>query len=142
MDTAKVWSADHWPYQNHDKDAKPHQGTSSILQTPILGLLGYGCTWHLQIQQKETRFGKLLSQRSLTISKSLSPSCNKELSKYFPEEIHDKWFKDKPSYQMKGCWNSDLNDELELMFDECGGELEKIECQESLCNKDADPPVS
>ena len=79
---------------------------------------------------------------SLTISKSLSPSCNKELSKYFPEEIHDKWFKDKPSYQMKGCWNSDLNDELELMFDECGGELEKIECQESLCNKDADPPVS
>jgi len=78
---------------------------------------------------------------SLTISKSLTPSCNKELSKYFPEEIQDKWFKDKPSYQMKGCWNSNLDNELELMFDECGGELEKEFCQESLCNKDADPPV-
>ena len=80
---------------------------------------------------------------SLTISKSLTKSCNKDLSKYFPEEIQDKWFKDKPSYQMKGCWNSNLTNELKTMFEECGGKLEKDEfCKESLCNKHADPPVS
>ena len=79
---------------------------------------------------------------SLTISKSLSKSCNRELSKYFPEEVKEKWFKGKPSYKMKGCWNSDLNNELNSMFHECGGKLEKVECQDSLCNKDSDPPVS
>ena len=38
------------PYPNQDQDAKLQSGTSSILQNPISGLRGHGCSLHLQNQ--------------------------------------------------------------------------------------------
>ena len=43
---------DHWPFQNQDQDAKLKSGTSSILQSPKLGLKGHGCSLHLQNQDE------------------------------------------------------------------------------------------
>ena len=43
---------DQWPYMNQDKDAKPHSGISSIPQS---SKLGYGCSLHLQIQDREPK---------------------------------------------------------------------------------------
>ena len=63
---------DQWPYPNQDNDAKPHPGTSSILQSPKWGLKGHVWSLHLQNQDREPKFGSLVYQRQVTISKSWS----------------------------------------------------------------------
>ena len=60
------------PYPNQDKDAKPHSGTSNILQGPKSGIKGYGYSLHLQNQDSEPKFGIWEYQRPLTLSKSIS----------------------------------------------------------------------
>ena len=47
---------DQWPYPIQDQDAKPHSGTSSVLQSPKWGLKGHGCSLHLQNQEREPKF--------------------------------------------------------------------------------------
>ena len=37
---------DQWPYPDHDQDAKPQSGTSSIFQSLKWGLKGHGCSFH------------------------------------------------------------------------------------------------
>merc|ERR1712081_94219 len=59
-------------YPSQDQDAKPQSGTSSILQSPKSGLKGHGCSLHLQIQDREPKFGSWVYQRQVTISKSRS----------------------------------------------------------------------
>ena len=77
------------------------------------------------------------SDRCVSIRVSKSPqlsSCSNKLAKYFPDQQH--------SYEMKGCWNSDFDNELEIMTNECGAIFEHLySCEGSLCNKDPDPPV-
>ena len=63
---------DQWPYPNEDQDAKPHSGTSSVLQSPKWGAKGHGCSLHLQNEDKEPKFGSWVSQRLVNISKSRS----------------------------------------------------------------------
>ena len=63
---------DQWPYPKQYKDAKPQSGTSSVLQSPKWGLKGHGCSLHLQNQDRESKFGSLVYQRPVTISKSRS----------------------------------------------------------------------
>jgi len=71
---------------------------------------------------------------SIRISESLLSSCSNKLAKYFPDQ--------QKSYEMKGCWNSDFDHELESMTDKCGATFEQFySCEGSLCNKDPDPPV-
>ena len=60
---------DQWPCPNQELDAKPQSGTSSILQSPKSGLKGYGCSLHLQNQDREPKFGSWVYQRPVTISK-------------------------------------------------------------------------
>ena len=60
---------DHLPYPNQDQNAKPQSGTFSVLQNPKLWLKGHECSFHLQIQDREPKFGSWLNQRPLTISK-------------------------------------------------------------------------
>ena len=47
---------DQWPYPDQDSDAKPQSGTSSILQSPKLGLKGHTCFLHLQDKDKMQKF--------------------------------------------------------------------------------------
>ena len=61
-----------WPYANHDQDAKPQLGTSSILKSPKSGLKGHGWSFHLQNQDREQKFRLWMNQRPMTISKSIS----------------------------------------------------------------------
>ena len=71
---------------------------------------------------------------SIRVSKSPLSSCSNKLAKYFPDQ--------QQSYEMKGCWNSDFDNELDLMTNECGAKFEhRYSCEGSLCNKDPDPPV-
>ena len=71
---------------------------------------------------------------SIRISKSPLRSCSNKLAKYFPPK--------QQSYEMKGCWNSDFDNALDLMTNECGAKFEhRYSCEGSLCNKDPDPPV-
>ena len=63
---------DQWPYPNQDPNAKPQSGNSSILQSPKWGLKGHGCSLHLQNQDREPKFGSLVYERPVTISKSSS----------------------------------------------------------------------
>jgi len=71
---------------------------------------------------------------SIRISKSPLRSCSNKLAKYFPPK--------QQSYEMKGCWNSDFDNELDLMTNECGAKFEhRYSCEGSLCNKDPDPPA-
>ena len=48
---------DQWEIPNQDQDAKSQWGTSSILQSPKLGLKGYGCSLYLQNQDRGPKFG-------------------------------------------------------------------------------------
>ena len=57
---------DQWPYPNQDQDAKPHSGTSSVLQSPKWGLKGHGCSLHLQNEEREPIFGSWVYQRPVT----------------------------------------------------------------------------
>ena len=41
---------DQQPYPNQDQYTKPQSGSSSVLQSPKLGLKGHGCSLHLQNQ--------------------------------------------------------------------------------------------
>ena len=59
-----------WPYPNHNQDAKPQSGTSSILQSPKWGPKGHGCSLHLQNQDREPKYGSWIYQGPVTISKS------------------------------------------------------------------------
>ena len=61
---------DQWPYSNQGQDAKLQSGTSSIFQSPKRGLKGYGCSLHLQNQDRVPKFGSWVYQRPVTISKS------------------------------------------------------------------------
>ena len=71
---------------------------------------------------------------SIRISKPPLSSCSNKLTKYFPDQ--------QQSYEMKGCWNSDFDDELQIMTNECSAKFEHLDsCEGSLCNKDPDPPV-
>ena len=63
---------DQWPYPNQDQDAKLQSWTSSILQSPKLGLKGHGSFLHLQNQGRDPKFGSWLYQRPVTIVKSRS----------------------------------------------------------------------
>merc|ERR1712112_583977 len=62
---------DQRPYPNQYQDAKPQSGTSSVLQSPRLGLRGHGCSLHLQNQDREPKFAIWVYQRPVTISKSI-----------------------------------------------------------------------
>ena len=69
---AKIWITvvkNQWPHPNQDQDAKPQIRTSSILQIQKWWLTGHGCSLHLQNQDMEQNFRKLVYQRPLTISK-------------------------------------------------------------------------
>ena len=66
------WIKDQWQYPNQYQDAKPQSGTASILQSPKSGLKGHGCSLHLQNQDKEPKFGSVVYQEPITISKSRS----------------------------------------------------------------------
>ena len=63
---------DQGPNPNQYQNAKPQSGTSSILQSPKLGLIGHACSLRLQNQDTGTKFGTLVYQRPGTISKSRS----------------------------------------------------------------------
>merc|ERR1711954_315143 len=63
---------DQCPYSNHYQDAKVQSETSSVLQSPKSGLKGYGCSLHLQNQDREPKFGIWVYQRPVTLSKSIS----------------------------------------------------------------------
>ena len=63
---------DQWPYPNPNQNAKPQPWTSSVLQSPKWGLEGHGCSLHLKNQDREPKFGSLVYQRPVTISKSRS----------------------------------------------------------------------
>ena len=65
---------DQWLYPNHEQDAKPKSGTSSILQSPKWGFKGHGYSLHLQNEDEEPKFGSWLYQTPVTISRSTS-SC-------------------------------------------------------------------
>ena len=51
-----------WQYPNHDEDIKHQSRTSSILQSPKLGLKGHAKSLHLQNWQTEPYFGKSVSK--------------------------------------------------------------------------------
>ena len=53
-------------YQNQDQDAKPQSGTSSVLQNPKSGHKGHGCSFHLENEDREPKFGSWLYQRPVT----------------------------------------------------------------------------
>ena len=57
-----------WPYPNQDQYAKPQSRTSSILQSPKLGLRGHRCSLHPQNQDEEQKLGSWVYLRPLTIS--------------------------------------------------------------------------
>ena len=59
---------DQWLYPNEDEDAKPQSGASSPHQSPKSGLKGYGCSLHLQYQDREPTFLTRIYQRPVTIS--------------------------------------------------------------------------
>merc|ERR1711954_432859 len=63
---------DQQPYPNQYQDAKLQSGPSSILQSPISGLEGHGCSLHLQNQHREPKFRIWVYQGPVTISKSIS----------------------------------------------------------------------
>ena len=63
---------DQWLYPSQYQDAKLQSGISSILQSSKLGLKGHGCSFHLQNQDREPKFGICVYQRPVTISKSIS----------------------------------------------------------------------
>ena len=65
---------DQWPYPNHNQDAKPQSGASSILQNPKIGQKGHGCSLHLHHQDRKPKFWSWLYQRPVNISKSW-PRC-------------------------------------------------------------------
>ena len=65
-----------WPYSNQDPNIKPESGKSSNLQSPKLGLQGYGCSLQLQNQDREPKFGIGVYQRQVTISISISRPKN------------------------------------------------------------------
>ena len=58
------------PSPNQDQDGHPQSGTSSVLQSPKSGIKGHGCSLnlHLQIQDRETKFGTGVYQRPVPIS--------------------------------------------------------------------------
>ena len=60
------------PYSNQDQDIKPQSGSSSIVQTPKLGIKGHGCSLHLQNQDRDQIFGIWVYQRLVNIFKSIS----------------------------------------------------------------------
>ena len=60
---------DQWTYPNQDQDAKPHLGSSSVLQSPKSVLKGHICSLHLQKQYRKPKFARLMYQRPVTISK-------------------------------------------------------------------------
>ena len=57
-----------YPYQ--EQDAIPQSGTSSILQSHKSGLIGHGCSLHLQNQDRQPKFRSWMYQKPLTISKA------------------------------------------------------------------------
>ena len=59
---------DQWPYPYQDQDTKPQSRTSSLLQSPKLGLKGHGCSLYLQNQDRaKTQLSNLvLTQICLT----------------------------------------------------------------------------
>ena len=61
-----------WPYPNQEQDVKPQLGTSSVLQSPKLGLKGHGWALHLKNQGREPKFGIIGYQRIMNIFKSRS----------------------------------------------------------------------
>ena len=63
---------DHWQYLNQDHDVKHNSGISNVLEIPKWGLKGHQCFLHFQIQDVKPKFGSLVSQRPLTISKTRS----------------------------------------------------------------------
>ena len=63
---------DHWSYLYQDQDAKPQQGTSSVLRSPKWRLKVHICSLHLQNQDRELKFGSWVNQGQATISKSRS----------------------------------------------------------------------
>ena len=50
-----------WLYPNLDQNAKPQSWTFSLLHSPKWGLTGDVCSLHLQNQDRELKFGKLVS---------------------------------------------------------------------------------
>ena len=66
---------DHWyikdqgPYKNQDQDSEAQSVTSSILQSPKLGLKGHYSSLYLQNQDKEPKLRIWVYQRPVTISK-------------------------------------------------------------------------
>ena len=44
------------PYLNQDQDVKPQSGTSSILQSPKLGLEGHEYSLHLKNRDRKQKF--------------------------------------------------------------------------------------
>ena len=57
-----------WPYPNHDQDAKPQSGISSILQSSKSGLRGHWYSLHLQNQDREPKIETWVYQRPVAIS--------------------------------------------------------------------------
>ena len=58
---------DQWTYPNQDQDAQTKSGASSVLHGPKWGLKGYGCSLHLQNQDREHEFGAWVYQRPVNI---------------------------------------------------------------------------
>ena len=48
---------DQWTYPNQDQDAKLQSRTFTILQNLKSGLKGDGCSFHLENQDREQKFG-------------------------------------------------------------------------------------
>ena len=57
---------------NHNQDLQPQSQTPSITQNPKSGLKGHGGSLHIQNKDREPKFGTLVYQRPVTISKSRS----------------------------------------------------------------------
>ena len=55
---------DQWSCKTKDHDPKPQSGTSSNLQSPNWRLKGHGYSLHLQNQEREPKFGLLVSKPS------------------------------------------------------------------------------
>ena len=71
--TSEHWCIkDQWTHPIQDQDPKSQSGTSSILQSPKLGLKGHRYSLHLQTQYREPKFGLWGYQRPMTTSKSRS----------------------------------------------------------------------
>ena len=81
---------DQWPHPNQDRDAKPQSGNSSILQIPKSRLKGPRCSLHLQILDKEQKFGKWVNQRPNQDLEAKPQSGNSSILQSFKSGL--KWY--------------------------------------------------